>query len=280
MLTRVLFSDNGVLSDISTELDDYKNGSKSLSIVAAEDAIYIGAYYPFNAKFFKIDSRNDVVGPPAVVYSPMIPVIKYWSGSNGWKSAVEVIDETNGLKQSGFISWTPNKDFSWSREDSNDVAELSSKTIYDLFWIKLTFSVDGTVNFKWVGEMFSNDSHLGAEFPDLLRSQTLTSFESGKTDWEHQHVIAAKVIIDDLKTKKIISHKEQILDRREFTLAAVQKCASIIYSSFGDDYIDNKKACDAEYAKRINKDIFNVDKEETAIPTTMTIAQRQWRFTR
>ena len=45
MMTRVLFSDNGVLSDKSTTLDDYKNGQSALTIDASEDAIYIGAYY-------------------------------------------------------------------------------------------------------------------------------------------------------------------------------------------------------------------------------------------
>ncbi len=271
MMTRILFSDNGVLADISTALDDYKNGTKALTIKASEDCIYIGAYYPFNSKFFKMS---------VVATVESIPSVKYWTGSNGWKDAVEVIDETNGFKNNGFISWTPNRDNGWSREDTDDISELNSKMIYDLFWMKLSFSADTVINFSWIGELFSNDDDLGAEFPDLMRTQTLDSFETAKTNWEHQHVIAGKIIVDDLKSKKIISHKEQILDRKELTLASVQKCASIIYSSFGDDFENNKKNCELEYQKRIKKDIFNIDKDETALPTVQTLSIRQGRLYR
>lgn len=271
MITRVFFSDNGILSDLSQKLDDYKIGDSSLVIKAAEDSLLIGAYYPFNSKFFKIGAASSAVS---------VPSVQYWSGSNGWADSVEVIDETGGFKASGFISWTPDKDKGWMREDSDEIALLTGKVIYDLFWMKISFSADCTVTLDWIGELFSNDNDLGAEFPDLMRTQTLTSFETGKTSWEHQHVIAGKVLIDDLKSKKIISHKEQILDRKEFTLAAVQKCASIIYSSFGDDYIDNKKECDIEYKKRIDKDIYNIDKDESARVTPQTLESRQWRLTR
>lgn len=271
MMTRVLFSDNGTIFDLSSTLDDYKNGSSELEVVASEDAIYIGAYHPFNSKFFKVKTAPTL---------SMEPTVKYWTGSNGWKDAVEVIDETNGLKTSGHITWTPNKDHGWTREDTTKITELSSKTIYDLFWLKITFSIDETVELSWIGELFSSDDDLGAEFPDLLRTQTLDSFETGKTNWEHQHVIAGKLLIDDLMSKKIINFKEQLLNRKEFTLASVQKCASIIYSSFGDDYIDNKKECDIEYKKRINKDIFNLDKQESAQVTVSSIVERQMRLTR
>lgn len=271
MMTRVLFSDNGTISDLSTKLDDYKSGSESLTIVHTEDCIFIGAYYPFNSKFFKLGTVSSVVSNPS---------IEYWTGSSGWVEAVEVIDETNGFKNSGFISWTPDKTKGWIREDSDDIADISGKVIYDLFWIKISFSASCTMTLDWIGELFSNDNDLGAEFPDLLRTQTLTSFETGKTNWEHQHVIAGKVLVDDLKSKKIISFKEQILDRKEFTLAAVQKCAAVIYNSFGDDYVDNKKECEIEYNKRINKDIYNIDTCETAIPTVQTQETRQWRLTR
>ena len=271
MMTRIIFSKAGVLSDLSTTLDDYKAGSSALTVVAADDFLLIGAYYPFNSKYFKLG---------VVASAITVPSVQYWTGSNGWEDAVEVIDETNGMKNSGFISWTPNKDNSWCRDDSDEITELTGKTIYDLFWIKMKFSVNATMTLDWVGELFSNDTDLGAEFPDLLRTQTLDSFETGKTTWEHQHVIAAKVLIDDLKSKKIISHKEQILDRKEFTLPCVQKCASIIYSSFGDDFIDNKKECDIEYAKRINKDIFNIDRTETALPNPIDMTMRQGRLYR
>lgn len=282
MMTRILYSDNGVLTDLSSKLDDYNSGSETLTINAAQDAIFIGAYYPFNSKFFKITDRVDDPDalPAPIVYDPMNPTIEYWTGSNGWESAVEIIDETNGFKNSGFLSFVPNKNNSWSREDSTEIPELLGKTIYDLFWMKLTFSDDGDLELKWIGELFSNDNDLGSEFPDLLRSQTLDSFKTGKTSWEEQHIIAAKVLVDDLKSRKIISFKEQILDRKEFTLASVQKCASLIYNSFGDDFLEQKKECENEYSKRIKKDVYNVDKNETAVVDVKNLTARQGMFYR
>lgn len=258
MITRILFSDNGVLNDLSVKMADYNQGNQSLAITATEDYLYIGAYYPFNAKFFKMKTVATIVSNPT---------IEYWTGSSGWKEAVEVIDETGGFKNNGFITLVPNKDYGWIREDTSRITALYSKVIYDLFWLRIKFSADTVIDLEWIGELFSNDYDLGAEFPDLLRSQTLDSFKTGKTDWEEQHVIAAKVIIDDLKAKKIINFKEQILDRKELTLASVQKCAALIYSSFGDDYADNRKDAELEYQKRLKKDIFNIDTNESATIT-------------
>lgn len=268
---KILLSKNGTLTDLTTILDDYKNGSSEIEINHTQDAIFIGAIHPFNSKFFKIKT-------PAV--SSLLPKIEYWTGSSDWKEAIELIDETEGLTKSGFITIVPNKDHGWIREDTNRIAALYSKVIYDLFWMKISFGASDTVELSWVGELFSNDDDLSNEFPDLLRSQTLDSFETGKTNWEAQHVIAAKLIIDDLRSKKIIDYKEQLLDRKEFTLASVQKCASIIYSSFGDDYLNNKRECDIEYKKRISKDIFNIDRNQSAQVNTQSITQRQTRLSR
>lgn len=266
MMTKVLFSDNGVLEDISVKMSDYNQGNQSLTIKASEDYLYIGAYYPFNSKFFKMKTVATVAS---------VPSIEYWTGSNGWKSAVEVIDETSGFKNNGFVSLVPNRDNGWTRDDTSMISELKTKVIYDLFWLRIKFSVDTVIDLEWIGEIFSNDYDLGGEFPDLLRAQTLDSFKTGKTDWEEQHIIAARVIVDDLKAKKIINFKEQILDRKELTLASVQKCAAIIYSSFGDDYADQRKDAELEYQKRLKKDIFNIDTEESAIVTPQSQTFRQ-----
>lgn len=268
---KILLSKNGTLNDLTQVLDDYKNGSSLIQINHTEDKIYIGAIHPFNSKFFKLKTPSEI---------NLSSKIEYWTGSNEWKEVVELNDDTEGMMKSGFISFVPNKDFGWVREDTNKIDALYSKVIYDLFWMRLSFNVSGEIELSWVGELFSNDDDLSNEFPDLLRSQTLDSFETGKTNWEAQHVVAAKLIIDDLRSKKIIDHKEQLLDRKEFTLASVQKCASIIYSSFGDDYIDNKKECDIEYKKRISKDIFNIDKNQSAQVNVQSITQRQMRLSR
>lgn len=276
MNLRLLFSDNGTITDYSKNVHDYGKTSQAVSFKPSEDAFYLGAYWPFNSKFFKFTTA---------FLSSLVPVkVEYWTGSSGWKEAVEVIDETDGLTSSGFISWNPDKDFGWMRDDTDMVADLTTVVIYDLFWMKMTLdasiTADVTASLSYVGELFSDDRVLAYEYPDLVRAQTLSSFKIGKTDWEEQHILATKIILDELRAKKVITFKEQILDRREFELASVSKCAEIIYSSFGLDFADYKDKAYLEYKKRMNKDIFNVDKNQTAQVNPQTLSSRQGYFTR
>ena len=115
---------------------------------------------------------------------------------------------------------------------------------------------------SWVGQKFSDDDDLGAEHPDLTLSSVISAYESGKTDWEEQHVRAAELIVRDLIGQKIIYSKNQILERETFMLPSVSKVAEIIYSAFGDDYSDQKAAARGEYKERFSKSIYDVDLNE------------------
>lgn len=272
---RCLLSRNGTITDISKDVVDYKKVTKEITFNTAQDFLYIGAYYPFNSKYF-----NFVVPFLTTLGSFFV---KYWTGTNGWKDAVETIDETDGMTKSGFLSWNPDRDHGWSREHTEDIDELDSLKIYDLFWTKISFSGvagDRTCSLDYIGEIFSDDRALGYEFPDLLRTQAMTSFQSGKTDWKDQHAISAKIILDDMRSKKIINFKEQILNRRELELASVSKTAEIIYSSFGQEFQEQKLEAHKEYVSRMNKDIFNIDRSETAQVTERTLQTRQGNFYR
>jgi hypothetical protein len=254
---RFIYADNGTLTDYSVQLQDYHAGSSTFTLVAAEDAIYIGSRLPFNHLFFKVGTANSNVASMNILY---------WSGTE-FTSVVDSIDETASsgvtLAQSGFVTWTPNKNTSWQREDSEDITELSSIVVYERYWLKITFSADlsADVALSWCGQKFSNDHELGSEYSDLDRSEMKAAFESGKTDWEEQHVRAAQIIVQDLINDGLIIEKEQILQREDFRLASVSKCAEIIYGGMGDDYKDDKKAARDEYRVRIGKVFPKIDKD-------------------
>lgn len=254
--TRVIYSDNGTLTDVGKELSNYHSGSYTFAdFVAAEDYIYLGNIAPFNHFYLKMATAS--------VASTTMSV-DYWNG-NSWKPVVEIDDETSGLTQDGYVTFVPDRDHGWVSGDTNGngqtVTGLTSVTIYDRYWIRVSFNNDLTDNsiVNWVGQKFSNDDDLGTEYPDLVRSSVLTAFEAGKTTWEEQHVRAAELIVRDLISKQIIYSKGQILDRESFMLPAVSKVSEIIFNSFGDDYLDNKKQSANEYQKRINKSIYDVD---------------------
>jgi hypothetical protein len=253
---RALFSDNGTLSDFSVALNEYSTKTKLFDYTTAQDALYLGARVPFNHLYFKLSSLN-------LVASTM--TVQYWNGSS-WESAVELFDETQGFTQSGFMQFTPNKNVSWMIADSANVTGITSATIYDRYWIKITFSatMTGTTALDWIGNLFSDDQDLAAEYPDLARSTVMTSFAAGKTSWQEQSVKAAAVLVQDLINKGVLKNGSQILDWREFTLASVQKTAEIIFHAFGDDYVDQEISARKEYNERLSKAFYRIDRNENA----------------
>lgn len=265
MKRRIIYSDNDVLYDWSNSLYDQYSLTADFTAVAAEDSIYIGSSLPFNHFYIDISSANTGVSALSV---------EYWGGQE-WEDVAELTDNTKvsgkTLGQSGFIEFVPDKNKNWSRDDTVNssavevVDGLGGVTIYDQYWLKLTVSADlSYVSLNWIGSQFSNDNDLKSEFPDLTRSAVMTAFESGKTDWNEQHRIAAVIIAKDLIAKNIIVDENQILTREDLTLASVQKVASLIYNALGDDYVDQFVAAEKEYLKRLSASYVKVDNNANA----------------
>lgn len=259
---RIILSKNGTLTDFSVTLSDPLNGSALTDIVAAQDAIYLGSDMPFNHRWVEINSVNAIAS---------VITVQLWDGS-AWRNAVDVMDQTalsgKSLAQSGLISWTPNqRSFAWTREFSTeDIDELDSLVIYDLYWVKLTFSANltGTTNLKFVGHKFSKDVDLFAQYPDLRDPQVIKAFKFGKTDWADQTFLAAEYIIQDLREKGVIWGKNQILNPVIFKNASVHKTAEIIYSGFGDDYADNRDEAARQFKKSLENRTYEVDTNANA----------------
>lgn len=259
-MNRVFYSNNGTLTDFSANLNDYHNFNAVIAdFKASEDAFYIGNTVPFNHVYFKLSVFNSL--------SSYINV-SYWT-NKGWISASETIDETmlnaKSLNTSGFVTWSPTKDDTWVSSDTNykntTVTGLTSVVIYDLYWLKITFSADLTpgLTLDWIGQKFSDDDTLGSEFPDLVRPTVMQAWEAGKTSWEEQHVIAADIMAKDMMARGLILERGQILDRFDLDKPSVQKVAEIIYCGLGKDYLDQKLACRKEYETRLNGALPKVD---------------------
>lgn len=262
MNNRILYSDNGVLTDLSVELNKYKTGTAVIpAFVAAEDAIYIGSRAPFNHFFLRV---GDTPNTASTTMS-----LKYWEG-NDFHSVVEIIDETDGITQDGYVTFQPDRDERWHRESTDDdggqtIPELNTVVIYDLYWLEVKFDNDLDVNseISFVGQKFSDDDDLDSEYPDLNRQtmkDTFSDTPGAKTDWEEQEVRAAEIIIKDLISKNIINDKSEILVRDNLKLASIMKTAEIIYRGLGDDYADDKRSARGEYNSRLKSGIYQTDR--------------------
>lgn len=253
--TRILYSDNGTIVDLTSEINNYHSDSYEFAdFVASEDYIYVGNIVPFNHFYLKMATAS-------VASTTM--TVEYWTGSV-WRPVVELMDETNGLTEDGFVTFVPDRNHVWINSDTSgtqNVTGLTSVTIYNKYWIRISFNEDLTdaCSLSWIGQIFSNDDDLGSEYPELVTANVKTSFESGKTNWEEQHVKAAELIVRDLIKQRIIFDKGQILERESFTLASVSKVAEIIMNSFGDDYTDQKLQAYKEYKRRLDRSIYDVD---------------------
>ena len=253
METRILFSNDGIMEDWTPELSRYQTGTKTFSHIAADDAIYVGSLYLFNHKYIKM---GDTVNAEAATIA-----VKYWDGTE-FVSVVNFTDETSALSNSGFLSWTPDEDKQWAMEHTEDITELSTVKIYNMYWLKITFDIDLTAStiINWIGQKFSDDDDLGSEYPELVRLSMITAFKAGQTDWEEQHIKAAELLVRDLVESNVLDNRNQILVRDKFKLAAVAKCAELAFRGFGDDYIDDKVASRQEYDRRRKMRIYLVDK--------------------
>lgn len=263
MKSRIIFSNNGVLSNYTVELNNYHSGTATLPIVATEDALFIGQRLPFNSLYFKFSTANT---------ASSVMTISVWDG-NQFRNVVETYDETSlsgaTFGQSGYVSFVPDRQYSWGREDTQSssgteqVTGLGNVNIYDHYWVKITFSnnLDAGTTLSWIGTKFSDDNDLGSEYPDLVLSSTMTAWESGKTNWEEQHIIAAEKIAKDLKAKDYIIHKNQILNKDDFKDAAIYKVAEIAYSQMGPQFQQEKIDSKEKYESYMNKINPIIDKD-------------------
>ena len=279
---KFIFEDDTTLSEFTVEANDYHSGVTVIPMIAAEDRIYIGSYFPFNHMYFKFGTVNDA----ASVLS-----IDVWANST-WRPVVEVLDETalsgSTFGQDGYVSWVPNRNNGWQRDDtvtssgSETITGLGGVTIYDRYWARLSVSADlnSLSSVSWAGTLFSNDNDLGAEFPDLTRSTVLSAWEAGKTSWEEQHVKAAEVITDDLRERRVIIDKSQILERKDFRLASVSKVAEIAFRGMGPDFLDDRNDARSIYEKRVTKNTANIDRDRDGQKDREELQQLQGRLTR
>jgi hypothetical protein len=254
---RVIYKDDAVLTDYSRELSDFNAQAVALSIVAADDAIYIGSDMPFNHRHFDITVVNAVAGAVSV---------DIWDGV-AWVPAVDVLDLTavGGVPfaQDGMILWTTDKDSGWSREcTTEDIPALAAYKIYNNYWVRMNFSANFAFTLGYVGHKFAKDSDLNAYYGDLNRAAVREAFfEAVTANWDAVHISAAEEIVRDLRTQQVIRSPNQIFDPDTFRDAGIHKLAETVYSSFGPSHTDRMEFAVRKYKEAMNKLVFGVDRD-------------------
>lgn len=260
---RVIISNAGVLTDISSQVNDYLSGAVAPMIVAATDKIYIGTELPFNHKYIEVGTANA---------SACVVSVESWNG-NSWVPSVDVSDETavsgKAFAQSGLLQFAPDIDRSnWGcHRDSNTIAELVGTRVFNSYWLRLSFSadLDATTTLKFIGDRFSSDNDLYTRYPNFNSASVKKAFAGSATkiDWNDQAYAAAEAIVADLRAQNIAIRREQIMDVSLFIAPSIHKVAEIIFTGLGNAYLDRAKMAASAYRDALSMGKFEIDANAT-----------------
>jgi len=230
---RVLVYDDSASSflDITKDVNRWHEGSQTITL-DANDAIYVGSFLPFSNMYFEVSVSNP---------DPADLIFEYWDGAT-WRATVDQIDFTMAsgatLSNSGMVHIFPDDQYTWSYvERTTDVADLTEfamgPEIYKKYWTRIRSSAVITFGLSYIGTLLCSEDELLAEYPQFDSVSLKSSWESGKTDWLEQRVIASEYIVQDLKTRSLISDRTQIIETSIYKPGAVHKAAEIIFNGLG-----------------------------------------------
>lgn len=221
---RVIWSDNGVLSDKTEDARTWGNPAIAAPFVAAEDALYIGRPYAFNYLYLQMATGNATAAGMSV---------SYWDAiASAWKPFSDLTDETDALAKSGFVHWKESVDLAsgvsinWAKKAPAAVSGLESLTTkQELFWIRIKLSADASAgtSIQAIKTLLSDDRLMEVAFPEILRY-----LPNGETSFLKQHELAKDAIVNYLIVKGLISYEEQLKNPEDWMLAATYKCIELV----------------------------------------------------
>jgi len=160
--------------DISKEVKDF--GTQAVDFAVQDIENFTVSYEkPFNQFYMEFDELN---------ITDLTYTAEYWDGT-AWV-ALDILDETNGALNSGFITF--DKPEAWAK-DSDDLYALR-------FTPSFSFSEGTTL--KGLAILFSNDLDL-----EGIKSNIVSKLNNGKS-WVQKHEAARKYIIQKLRN---LGHK-------------------------------------------------------------------------
>ena len=219
----VLHDDNSVFVNHTNAAADYIRDVFSMTLVAAEDHLYLGYFKPFNATYIKLTVPNTTANTLAM---------EYWNGTE-W-TARTVTDETLGMIRSGFLLW-----------DSTGMTSVSVNGI-EAFYVRFKPSVDHTATeIRAINLVFADDTALKGEFFEIDDPSLLAA---GETDHIMHHVAARNTIIQSLRNLQYIKldatstlvniTQWDLFDLFEIRQAAVMLTLSKIFFNLADNQED------------------------------------------
>lgn len=170
----IFHDDNSVFADHTDELSDFLRDNISMTLVSAEDYLYIGYRKAFGSIYSELVTANTNANTFTA---------EYWNGT-AWTS-VSLHDETQGFTRSGFMTW-----------DKSSMASTTVNSV-DKYYLRLKPSADhSSTSVRGINLVFTDDSALKSEFFEIDNSNLLPSGESSHIS---THVASRNHIIQSLR---------------------------------------------------------------------------------
>ena len=207
-----------ILNATETTSDTATLQSGELSFVFLDsDFFYVGFKGKFGARFFDMGTANT---------NAATLTVEYWDGTT-YQPLIDVIDQTNGMTTSGFISWLNVED--WHSKEQVPITSADGNDI-ELFYIRIStdtsFSAGTTLNA--VVNMFSDDEAIKPLYPELISDTRF--LPPNRTDFLDQHLEAKNRVVRRLNQKGIIRDESQIININDVSEAAAHAFADIVLS--------------------------------------------------
>lgn len=243
-----------VYNTTETTKDTLSIASDALSFeMTTSDYFYMGFHSPFCSRYFYFDTVNTV---------DVDITLKYWDGGD-WVAVQDLIDQTEGFSQSGFIGWQNQSD--WKK------STLSPITDVELYWVRLNVSdnlITGT-SLQAVLNLFCETSDLRALYPELISDTRY--LPPDRTDFVEQLNAGKNMVVEKLIQKDAIESESQILDINEVKTAAVHATAYCILNGIpnpSEDLMARKKDIKEEFNDWLDRTAHSFDADEDGIVDT------------
>ncbi len=151
----IFFDNNTSFEDMSITLLTYLEKTHTVDFVAADDKLYFGRRKPFNTIYVEMSTVNT---------NASTMTVKFFDETTSTFIAVtDLVDETFGLTQSGFIQF---KNPNTSASEPWTTNAINSTTKY---WIQISFSADllSTTAIQGMNLVFSDDDDMKGIHPGV-----------------------------------------------------------------------------------------------------------------
>lgn len=251
--TRIFYSQAGTLSDQTELLRNWTTPNFTPVFNAVADAIYIGRFHKFNYLYVAL-ARSSTVSS--------VMTAQYWNGK-AWVAFTDFLDETEGLKASGFLTWEEKDE--WVKAKPADITGLTSMASnQELYWIKVTLSASPSVgtSIRSIKKILSDDRLMATIHPEILNF-----LPEDQEDFLPQHELAKDTIVNDLIMSGTISYEDQIKNPENYLLAASYKCAELVLAPIAGDerLIGVKDIMAANYKAALRKSSADLDTDKNEV---------------